>query len=84
MAACAAPEFFVKYDMLSPNAKITCYPSQVDEKIKQHYVKKNVVISDNFITTAGPGTVAEFAIEVVKKFISPSKASEINKAMLYI
>jgi hypothetical protein len=83
MAACAAPELFVKYKMLSPTTKITCYPTSVNEEIKKYYVKKDVVISGNFITTSGPATVAKFALEVVNKYVSHSKAQEVAKAMLY-
>jgi hypothetical protein len=41
------------------------------------------VISKNFITAAGPGVASEFAFKVVEKFVSPTKAKDLKKIMLF-
>jgi putative intracellular protease/amidase len=52
-------------------------------KLEDNYVKQDVVVSKNFITGAGPGVASEFAFKVVEKFISATKAKELEKEMLF-
>jgi hypothetical protein len=46
-------------------------------------VKNDIVISKNFITGAGPGIASDFAFKVVEEFVSPTKAKDLKKEMLY-
>ncbi len=64
-AICAAPYALHKANVLNEN--YTCYPS-FEEKIKDEgYINnKNVVIDSNVVTSKGPATAMEFALEIVK------------------
>lgn len=64
-AICAAPYALFQADVLNQN--YTCYPS-FEEKIKQNGYKydQNVVIDGNVVTSRGPATAMEFALEIVK------------------
>jgi 4-methyl-5(b-hydroxyethyl)-thiazole monophosphate biosynthesis len=83
MAICAAPVCFADWNVLDANVKVTCYPGLENPKLEDNYVKQDVVISKNFITASGPGVASEFAFKVVEKFISPAKAKELKKQMLF-
>ena len=83
LAICAAPECFYNWGMLTRDIKVTCYPGVEIGKFEDNYVKQNIVISKNFVTAAGPGIASEFAFKVVELFVSPIKAQEIKKQMLY-
>ena len=64
-AICAAPYALHKANVLNEN--YTCYPS-FEEKIKDEgYINnKNIVIDSNVVTSKGPATAMEFALEIVK------------------
>ena len=64
-AICAAPYALHKANVLNEN--YTCYPS-FEEKIKDEgYINnKNIVIDTNVVTSKGPATAMEFALEIVK------------------
>ncbi len=60
-AICAAPYALHKAGVLNQN--YTCYPS-FEKKIKDD--DKNVVTDNNVITSRGPATAIDFALEIVK------------------
>ena len=80
MANCAAPTILNKLGLID-NIKVTCYPGY--ELGLPHYDNKDVVICKNFITSKATGTTIDFALAVVKKLLSPSKAKEVAKQICY-
>ncbi len=64
-AICAAPYALHTADVLEKN--YTCYPS-FEKKIKDdgYQDDKNVVTDNNVITSRGPATAVDFALEIVK------------------
>ena len=80
MANCAAPTVLNQLGIID-NVKVTCYPGY-ETGLKRH-VKDDVVIDKNFITSKAAGTTIDFALTVVKKFISPAKAKETAKQICY-
>lgn len=64
-AICAAPYALHTAGVLEEN--YTCYPS-FEKKIKDngYQSNKNVVTDKNIITSRGPATAMEFALEIVK------------------
>ena len=64
-AICAAPYALHKAGVLNQN--YTCYPS-FEKKIKDdgYQDDKNVVTDNNVITSRGPATAVDFALEIVK------------------
>jgi len=75
-AICAAPYALHKAGVLGKN--YTCYPS-FEKKIKDdgYQTTKDVVIDENIITSKGPATSINFALEIVKIL----KGEEIYKSV---
>jgi len=75
-AICAAPYALHKAGVLSKN--YTCYPS-FEKKIKDdgYQTTKDVVIDENIITSKGPATSINFALEIVKIL----KGEEVYKSV---
>lgn len=80
MANCAAPTVLNQLGIID-NVKVTCYPGY--EAGLKHHCKDDVVIDKNFITSKAAGTTIDFALTVVKKFVSPIKAKEVAKEICY-
>jgi 4-methyl-5(b-hydroxyethyl)-thiazole monophosphate biosynthesis len=77
-AICASPTILEKIGILE-DKKATCYPSLKD-KIK-NFVDERVVLDKNVITSQGPGTAIEFALEIVR-FLNPSAYEQLKKDLL--
>ncbi|OCL84164.1 DJ-1 family glyoxalase III [Arcobacter porcinus] len=75
-AICAAPYALHKAGVLNQN--YTCYPS-FEKKIKDdgYHDDKNVITDNNVITSRGPATAMEFALEIVKTL----KGEEVYKSV---
>lgn len=80
MANCAAPTVLNQLGIID-NVKVTCYPGY--ESGLKHHVKDDVVIDKNFITSKAAGTTIDFALTVIKKLISPTKAKDVAKQICY-
>jgi len=81
-AICAAPFALDKAGVLKD--KFTCYPS-VETNIKATgYLKDggNVIWDKNIITSKGPSTAMEFALEIVKKLQGDVKYLELKQGLL--
>ncbi len=81
-AICAAPYALHTADVL--NQTYTCYPS-FEQKIRlDGYEKdKNVVIDGKVITSQGPATAMEFALEIVKLLCGEEKYQDIKSGLLF-
>jgi 4-methyl-5(b-hydroxyethyl)-thiazole monophosphate biosynthesis len=77
-AICASPTILEKIGILE-DKKATCYPTMKD-KIK-NFVNERVVVDKNIITSQGPGTAIEFALEIVR-FFNPSLYEQLRKELL--
>jgi 4-methyl-5(b-hydroxyethyl)-thiazole monophosphate biosynthesis len=77
-AICASPTILEKIGVLE-GKKATCYPTMKD-KLK-NYVDERVVVDKNVITSQGPGTAIEFALEIVR-FFNPSIYDQLKKDLL--
>jgi len=77
-AICASPTILEKIGVLE-GKKATCYPAMKD-KIK-NFVNERVVVDKNVITSQGPGTAIEFALEIVR-FFNPSAYEQLKKDLL--
>jgi len=77
-AICASPTILEKVGVLE-GKKATCYPSMRD-KIK-NFVDERVVVDKNVITSQGPGTAIEFALEIVR-FFNPNAYEQLKKDLL--
>eukprot|EP01017_Pseudomicrothorax_dubius_P003773 TRINITY_DN10616_c0_g1_i1.p1 TRINITY_DN10616_c0_g1~~TRINITY_DN10616_c0_g1_i1.p1 ORF type:complete len:201 (-),score=26.79 TRINITY_DN10616_c0_g1_i1:117-719(-) len=82
-AICASPAIvFAKHNLLINN-KATCHPSLQSHLPTTDYANEEVVISDNCITSQGPGTAIKFGLTLVEKLFDRKKALEVAKALVY-
>jgi len=80
-AICAAPFALNRAGVLKD--EYTCYPSVENEIQKDGYRDdKKVVISDNIMTSRGPGTALCFGLEIVKKLQGEENYRAIKEGML--
>ena len=66
---------------------MTSYPAPAfREKLEsagyQYEDSMSVVVDGNIVTSRGPGTSFQFALEIVKILVSEEKSREVSKAML--
>ncbi|WP_375321967.1 DJ-1 family glyoxalase III [Aliivibrio logei] len=66
-AICAAPAVVLQHHNLYPNARMTCYPSFMNTIPKDNLRIKRVFtdVLNHLITSQGPGSALEFAMEIV-------------------
>lgn len=79
-AICAAPFIIGRRGYLEGKEAI-CYPGFEKELKGAEIVNKKVVISDNFITSKGPGTALDFAFAIVSVLKDEKTAETLAKQM---
>ncbi|GAA0712303.1 DJ-1/PfpI family protein [Paraclostridium ghonii] len=81
-AICAAPEALESFDILN-GKKCTSYPGFIQEKNNVEYIENEMVVEDeNIITSRGPATAIEFALEILRKLGYEKEYKEIKEGML--
>lgn len=81
-AICAAPTILADLSLLDGHAA-TCYPGCEDNFPDGVYVQESVVVSDNLITSAGPGTALLFGKAIVQELVGKDIADQVSKGMLF-
>jgi 4-methyl-5(b-hydroxyethyl)-thiazole monophosphate biosynthesis len=81
-AICAAPMVLDHADVLP--RKFVCYPS-IEKKLKaQGYSdQENVQYSENVLTSKGPATATEFALNIVSIIIDDQAANRLAEDLLF-
>jgi DJ-1 family protein len=80
-AICAAPIVLAAAGLLS-GKNATCYPSYSDRLQGGIYVDSPVVSDGTIITSRGPGTAADFGIEIAARLAGRHVADAVAKALL--
>lgn len=65
-AICASPAVVLEKANVISGLRVTCYPGMERNFTNSIYIKEKVVVDHNIITSAGPGTSAEFAFAILK------------------
>ncbi|MGR5176066.1 DJ-1 family glyoxalase III [Vibrio parahaemolyticus] len=83
-AICAAPALVLQHHNLYPDALMTCHPGFQSHIPKDRWRAKRVTIdiNHNLITSQGPGTALEFAIEIIIALCGKEKAWEVAEPMI--
>ena len=81
-AICAGPSVLAKAGILG-GKKVTIFKGMENELKNAVYVDKTVVVDGNILTSQGPGTAMEFAIELLKRLTGEKKALEVQEKLLY-
>jgi len=80
-AICAAPMALGAAGVLQ-GRRATCYPGFEEHLAGAERCTDKVVIDGPVITSRGPGTAMDFALELVARLASPEKAQELRAGML--
>lgn len=82
-AICASPAYALAKAGVLSGKKVTCYPGCENRLGKDTtYIKEEVVIDSNIITSAGPGTAFCFALAIVEKLMGKEVAEDVKKKAL--
>jgi 4-methyl-5(b-hydroxyethyl)-thiazole monophosphate biosynthesis len=81
-AICASPAVVLAAHGLLEDKKATCHPALSDKLICKEKVQDRVVVDGNCITSQGPGTAMELAIELVKQLFGDERAKQVAGPML--
>lgn len=80
-AICAAPIALGAAGLLR-GRRATSYPAFADQLEGAEYVEDRVVRDGNIVTSRGPGTALEFALQLVHDLASPEAAARLREGML--
>lgn len=73
---CASPAVVLQtHGLIDPHAKVTCYPTYGDQLVNRS--EDRVVRDGKLITSQGPGTSIEFALETIKVLFSEETAQGV-------
>jgi len=78
-AICAAPSLLAKAGIME-NRKATIYPGMEREIPRPRDGK--VIVDENIITSQGPGTAIEFALNIVEKVNGSTEAARVRKSLV--
>ena len=83
-AICAAPALVLQHHDLFPQSLMTCHPSLQSHIPEEKWRSKRVTfdINHNLITSQGPGTALEFAMEVIIQLSGKKHAWSVAEPML--
>ena len=82
-AICAAPALVLAPLGLLDGRRATCYPGfEKNLSSKTKFVTDRVVRDGNVITSRGPGTALEFALELVSQLVGPGEVKKLTEAMI--
>ena len=82
-AICAAPKILAKAGILN-GKNATSYPG-VLEAIGANNIKivqESVVIDGKVVTSRGPGTAMDFALELIEILVGKNKRDEVEKSLV--
>lgn len=85
-AICAAPALVLAHHGFYPDALMTCHPSFESHIPKQNWRVKRVTydINSNLLTSQGPGTALEFAMEIIILLSGKAHAWTVAEPMVTI
>lgn len=79
-AICAAPVIILQHHNLLSGKRATCHPALYAQL--KNLEKKRVVVDENCITSQGPGTAIEFALQLVELLFDHDKAKLVANSMV--
>lgn len=82
-AICASPAVVLAPSGILDGKKATCFPgyeNQLGPKVK--FVPERVVCDGSVVTSRGPGSAVEFALELVSQLVNPETAAKLAQTMV--
>lgn len=81
-AICAGP-LALHYAEILDDRPFTCYPGVEKEMARSDRSDEPVVVDRNIITSQGPGTAFEFALQIIELIDNPATAEKVRAGLLY-
>jgi 4-methyl-5(b-hydroxyethyl)-thiazole monophosphate biosynthesis len=82
-AICAAPALVLAPSGILEGKKATCYPGFENHfNSSTQFSPARVVVDGHIITSRGPGSALEFALELVEKLAGKEKAESLSQGLL--
>ncbi len=75
-AICAAPKVLKSTGLLE-GKKATCYPGVLEDSVDSAVVRDGTVI-----TSRGPGTAMDFALELIESLVGKDKRNEVEQGLV--
>ena len=81
-AICAAPKVLARAGLLR-GRRATSFPGAIPESdlADIQYLEQAVVVDDKIITSRGPGTAMDFALELIEKLAGRARRDEVEKGL---
>lgn len=82
-AICASPAVVLAPIGILDGKRATCYPGfegQLGPRVK--FVSERVVVDGCVVTSRGPGTAMEFALELVSQLAGPEAVEKLSQSMV--
>ncbi|MBY7859304.1 DJ-1/PfpI family protein [Vibrio fluvialis] len=78
-AICASPAVVLQHHDLFPGALMTCHPNFQDRISQDLWRNRRVTfdVNNNLLTSQGPGTALEFAVEIIVQLSGKELAREV-------
>ncbi|EKO3508214.1 DJ-1/PfpI family protein [Vibrio fluvialis] len=78
-AICASPAIVLQHHDLFPGALMTCHPNFQDRIPQDLWRNRRVTfdVNNNLLTSQGPGTALEFAVEIIVQLSGKELAREV-------
>jgi protein deglycase len=80
-AICAAPKILAHAGLLT-GKRATAYPGVLDNADGISLQPGPVVTDGKIITSRGPGTAMDFALDLIEKLVGKNKRDEVDKALV--
>ncbi len=81
-AICASPALVLQPHGLLGQRRATCFPSFEEKLENREAAGKRVVVDGNCVTSQGPGTAMEFALELIAILYGQEKEQQVADALL--
>jgi len=81
-AICASPAVVLETHGLLADCQATCYPSFAHTLKDASKADQRVHVSNNCVTSAGPGTSIEYAVRIVELLLGAAKAKAVADPLL--
>ena len=81
-AICASPAVVLPPHGLLENRQATAHPGFIDQLESRESINNRVVVDGNCVTSRGPGTALEFALQLVALLYGEEKAKEVGAPMV--
>lgn len=83
-AICATPAIFLEHHQVYPDALMTSHPAFIDTIPASRRRSRRVTfdVNNNLLTSQGPGTSQEFALEIITRLAGKRKAAEVAEPMV--